>query len=316
MANFQGDDHIYYSVTIANTYDHVIPAEYNENLMKPLVENPSLYNLSLIVFDIPTNEIPIFVFEPNTYYVTLRNTVTSAESTQVVTLPLPGSDSSPNYVYSIGTFLYGVNTALDNAATALGAPAPSISFDPVTGLFTITADSTYELPTPTYELYFNYKLYLRFESFFIKFLSYNSASKKDILFYFTDTKSVQEAVNNSMTDIAGLIIKSLSFGTSQLNISVRAPGLSTNTQANNAQDSVLNSFVVSPAEFRTPLSTQSLTYTPSLYRLININRTEPISQINLQVFWTDRVGNLYPVEIAPGRSLRMLLLFLKRPLYS
>jgi hypothetical protein len=56
-----------------------------------------------------------------------------------------------------------------------------------------------------------------------------------------------------------------------------------------------------------------LVYEPSAqYRMITLNGNRPLFNIDLQVFWRDRLGNLNPVRIPSGGSVTMKIAFLKK----
>jgi hypothetical protein len=57
----------------------------------------------------------------------------------------------------------------------------------------------------------------------------------------------------------------------------------------------------------------SLVYEPSAqYRMITLNGNRPLYNLDLQVFWRDRLGGLNPVRIPSGGSVTIKLSFLKR----
>jgi len=56
-----------------------------------------------------------------------------------------------------------------------------------------------------------------------------------------------------------------------------------------------------------------LVYEPSAqYRMVTLNGNRPLFNLDLQVFWRDRLGNLNPVRIPSGGSVTMKIGFLKK----
>ena len=58
-------------------------------------------------------------------------------------------------------------------------------------------------------------------------------------------------------------------------------------------------------------------YTPSLYRLIDLNSTEAIKQADLYVYYTDNVSDITQLYIPPYNELTVKLVFIKKtPVYN
>lgn len=53
-------------------------------------------------------------------------------------------------------------------------------------------------------------------------------------------------------------------------------------------------------------------YTPSLYRLIDMNQTTPLKSIDIQVYYTDNLANVTPLMIPPLNQLLLKLVFVKK----
>jgi hypothetical protein len=57
----------------------------------------------------------------------------------------------------------------------------------------------------------------------------------------------------------------------------------------------------------------SLVYEPTAqYRMVTLNGNRPLFNLDLQVFWRDRLGGLNPVRIPSGGSVTMKIAFLKK----
>jgi len=52
------------------------------------------------------------------------------------------------------------------------------------------------------------------------------------------------------------------------------------------------------------------------YRLIDINATVPLNKIQFQIYWVDRLQNLYPMRISFGQTNSVKLMFIKKSFYK
>ena len=58
-------------------------------------------------------------------------------------------------------------------------------------------------------------------------------------------------------------------------------------------------------------------YVPtSQYRLVDLISTNPLQKIDIRIFWEDRDGNLYPLEISIFQQASLKLGFFKKSLYN
>jgi hypothetical protein len=63
-------------------------------------------------------------------------------------------------------------------------------------------------------------------------------------------------------------------------------------------------------------SNESFLYTPNLLRLSSLQGTNPIRQLDLQVYFAIADGTIFPLFLSPGDSIDVKLLFLKKGLTS
>jgi hypothetical protein len=58
-------------------------------------------------------------------------------------------------------------------------------------------------------------------------------------------------------------------------------------------------------------------YAPTAeYRLIDLFGNAPLHQIDIQVYWKDRFGNVYPLVLAPGATANIKIMFRKKSFNS
>lgn len=75
--------------------------------------------------------------------------------------------------------------------------------------------------------------------------------------------------------------------------------------ANFAQ--VISDFVADSGVYK-----PSLLYTPTQLRLIDLFGNQPISQIDIRVFWKSKLGEFYPLQLNSGGSCSIKILFTKK----
>jgi hypothetical protein len=222
------DDHIYYNVLIPNNYgfnfdNNPIEAKFIEVRGQPLIENPEEWEMSIVRFKLPTQEIPIFIAEvddpvgfPNitSYSVTMTNGAVNSPQTFIVYVPdnskpipsFTNPDQSYYYVYSYQHFIDMINTAILNAFNdptfnaslpVTGTPwaAPYMIYNPETKLISLIAQQQYA--TSNVNLYFNTLLFNFFDPIQAYFYGFDQPLGKDFLI------KIKNNNNNSLTIPAG-----------------------------------------------------------------------------------------------------------------
>ena len=67
-------DHLYYNIRLTNKLDTKLLVNYQETRLQPIInDNLSNYEVAVARFRFPNN-LPIFIFQNNTYSVTLTGT--------------------------------------------------------------------------------------------------------------------------------------------------------------------------------------------------------------------------------------------------
>lgn len=157
-----GDDKIYFSINIPanNPRGSDTPAVFNTSLSPPLLDIPDNYYLSVVRFNIPTQNIPIVIaqipdpaFPNNTnLWVTLLESASGTSSQQQViwvpeNLNIPTTDPFYYYSYCYTGLLEMVNTALETAFAAITTPGdalpPYFQLEPEVGRISLVAQKKY-----------------------------------------------------------------------------------------------------------------------------------------------------------------------------
>lgn len=346
-------NHQFYQVNIFNPDLATSPiyAEFQEVRQQPIIQNPSEYQVAVSRVEIPTSFLPLFFFQDGQYKVTLTYVATGQNYQQIVvnTQPLSTSDKA---IYSVQGFLDDINTAFELAYTALVTDHPGtvdfypvMIFNPATQLFSLLVDPKYATGYPypnttdNVQIWMNRQLYVKFGSFNVEYTNvYNAPSGKDYKFVVNDTgnnqytytflntatptkflRIEQDAPSHSMSDVSSIIItsNSLPLITDQFARSYGGnQSFALSTQGKSANLPILTEFFVEPSTFQTPASTAVFLYNAALYRMYDLFGNNPIQTLDFKFYWSDRQGNLYPLQIAPGRSLNLKIVFIKKGLFN
>lgn len=325
------DDNIYYNIVINNDSNVSIPATYQEQKVKPIVEHPEQYYLSMIRFSLALQTAPIFQFKDNTYYVTLS--YLGVDYSFPVLFQSLNSVAFPTEkgVYSYQHMVDMINTTLQTAFNAIPVkPAgivnpPYMTYSGKTNLFTLHVQTQYAL-AGSIEIWFNNILYYFFDNYETFFNGEDNASKKDFRFIIENKFVNTETFNGqpcyffdqeyvALFNFAEL--KTIVFKTSTIPVRPEfTPNANPNNAGNIAFDPIMVDFEVDP-EATPALYRGYLNYTPSAqYRLIDLVGRDPLSNIAITVSYKDQNQVSYPVLIPPKKSLSMKLAFVKKDLYK
>ena len=340
----EGSDHLFINYTLVNQNTSKTGstlARIVDTRASVIVENPELYNVTISRFGIPTEDIPLFIYPtgnvPGTslsyFVVTLTYLGINYSATAV---PINSSYSAPDLtIYYVSQFLQSLNmafttawTALNTASPGIVASAPKYIYNQETSLISLIA-----LPTYTnVGIWVSSEINNRITGIYSFFNGHYNSDYKDFNYIIQDFGNnqytytggpflsfTQEGVQlGNMTDIQGLVfISNLPTQAENTGISVTTDTTGGYLNPNNAQLQILLDFEpVQGSNLLTTISAQRFQYQPSLYRLVPLIGTAPITNINFQIFYQNNVGGLIPVTISPGRSLNVKLLFLRKGLSS
>jgi len=94
------------------------------------------------------------------------------------------------------------------------------------------------------------------------------------------------------------------------------PSFSSNSQiiSGNSFREILTDFVIDLSS--TGEQRGRFVYNPTAYRYIDIKSHVPLNRIQLKLYWTDALQNLYPMRISFGKSNSIKLMFIKKELIN
>lgn len=348
-------DNIYVNVVFDHTppYDNLptsseesTQAEYRVTKTIPILDKASDYYCSVIRFDLPLNIVPLYIFpiipnqanpnlspmiigvrtggvnfSQNLIYVA-NNPYTAPSQVGAITQVI-----TPYYfVYQYQNLIDSLNTALAAAFVAAGSPgggtAPYFFFDPVTQFINLIANNTFITAPAT--LFWNESLNNYLDAFHVNFLGYNQPQGRVFDFIFDtgnnflapvppfiagDRKySQQYNVINYWSSLRKIIITSNS-------IPIQNEFTPSNNSGISATLPIITDFVPS-LEFAGQGRSIAYYYPTGQYRLVDMKSDLPLYTIDFKVYWQDKHGNTYPLNISIFQQGSIKLAFLKKSIYK
>ncbi len=252
------------------------------------------------------------------------------------------------FTYSYQTLLNMVNVALENAYNASPIPAllaptvippPYFYLDPVTNLISLITHKLWtSLSAPLTFIpiiYMNLGLYTYFDSFFAKFVGSDQPFGRDLDFALYGHGLPNESQGYAIFGTAPTNpptyfrftqeYSSLEYWSSIRKIIIRTNTIPIATETIPPTNNIGDINVSYPilADF-TPVITRSagisrslIDYTPpGQYKLTDLVSDNPLQKIDVQIFWEDRDGNLYPLLISVFQQASIKLGFFRKSLYK
>jgi hypothetical protein len=340
-------DNIYLNVVFENNTNQEIPAVYSVTKTIPLLDKPSEYYLAIIRMDVPLNGVPLLVMPiiPNQVNSNLTPFVFGINGFNTPVIYVPDNNNpvpvqnQPTqvitpyyYVFSYQNVLDAFNTALAASYVAAGAPgaagAPFFIFNPVTQLISlIVATAFIAAPaTVTCNIFaINYLEGFRFT------LDVNTNT---FTFVLENTGNNGFALPGQTLPVVSPpthLAMSQEYITMEYWLNLRKIVLTSNTIPINPE--YIPAYDSNGGQSGVSLSKQVLTdfvpsiessadarsvavYNPSAqYRLIDMIGDLPLINIDLQIYWSDKFGNYYPLMIEVLQQASVKIGFLRRDLY-
>lgn len=344
-------DHIYYDIVISNTQSLTgIVAAYSETRGEPILDKPSDYYLAIDRFSIPGLQIPIFVFQNNTYSVAMDYNGTDSGQVYLIFDPTndyPITDFRYYYIYNYQQFITMINTALATAFTNLpskptGATAPPyLTFDPINGLIsfiaqqTFTPDTADPLSSSNLRVYMNTILYNFFSNFYNFYWGINTTYGKNLQLLITNTYNNGYIIPygapgyNGAAVLPNAYISTQEFNTLYNwndfnNIVITSGSLpvaqeliptfnSDGTQIQNTKNSrtILSDFF--PLISQGPDARSVFQYSASgKYRYIDLLSDSALNTFDIQIYWEGTNLTLTPLYLAAGATINIKFAFIRK----
>ena len=151
----RSEDNVYYNIRITSETSGEL-AQYSENRVSPIIQEPSKYKLAVERFRIPAVNIPIMLWKPDFFKVTMSYAGTDITETLQFIPNSTDPDFYGDAIWNYQEFIDIVNKALSDAFTTIkgihaGAPpteAPFLTYEADTQLFTFNAEQLYDTTGP------------------------------------------------------------------------------------------------------------------------------------------------------------------------
>jgi hypothetical protein len=341
------DDHTYVDIQIS--YDpskdngNGTPAYFSSTFTQSVVDNPSQYHLVIDRWDCNCSQIPSYIFDPN-----IPGTVTLAYNGTEVSQDLIFIPESPvsgpipplkpyrdytvaeliyYYIYTVEYYAELVNTAFTTAHAALIILEPAIAaslpprlvFNPETQLFALYAEKAF------YDKSVALPITVMFDDEIASLLPFfvwrYQGSNKWLL-------QISDILINTVSygGVDYLKQQQQSFGCYTFNpsksivfTSGTIPIKNTFSQINNKDPNNSNaSSIAILTDFKVDItsamdqSKQLIYISNDNFRRIDLYGTSPLRTLDLAVYWTDKVGNLLPLNLAEDETLGIKLLFIRK----
>ena len=329
-------------------------AQIQQQQTAPIVTDTAQYSLVIARFSIggsfvARTEQPNATDSTNAQdWVSLSYNGVYYDSPVIIPLTLDPIGQPARLAYTIQAWLDVINAAwaasLANliaanpgGPTGPTAPGPVITFDPATGL--------YALNVPTYfgtgatgatgdgiGVGMSYQLYRGFQSFNVLQDSPLLYNHHDITFVREFTGANTVTLNFGATGGTGpymALQQEAAWGssienTSQLllvssSLPVYAETIATTNASNpaagmgNVTLATITDFLIG-ADSELASQANGYLYVPTLYRIVSMKGTGPLSYWDVQAYIRQTDGTVFPLYLAPGESMSVKLLFLKKGL--
>jgi hypothetical protein len=350
------DDNIYVNINIKsdNSQNDTI-VEYSTTKTIPILSKCSDYYCSVIRFQIPLVDVPLFIMpiipnQPNpnltpfTIHISYGGNLYSQPLiyTPVITGLTPPIQNQPSqvitlyyYVFDYQVLINMINLAISNAflASPLGALTPNMPYfyyDALNTILVLVADTTYFAPLstsitpnpiPQANLYINSDL----QTFISAFSTIYDSS---IGLYRLNL--IQFGLQNTIppfTPSATFRTYPQEYSTFQNFSSLKKIIISSNTIpisnefVPNNNNSISSTFPIL-TDFIPIITNVSdvrsiAFYNPSAqYRLLDLKSDEQLNNINIKVYWQDQYLNLYPLYIQKYTEASIKIGFFKKTMYN
>lgn len=334
----KGEGQFYVNLSIYNNSNDFEYFTINRTFDEVIVEKASDYNVSLVRATLYCNTIPIIDMKP--YLQAGSSTDTDLYITftylgidyQRPLIFNPATFNNLNnefryYIYDYNNFAQVVNTTLAllsadiNAVTpGLITIVPKLEYSADLGRFSMFGEiPVFNDTTGVVEIWLNnvlYNLVSRLPYLFFDFSTINKnlrLSFREVLNPYGQNNIVgnQYAMLQEFQTLECLnSAKSVIFNTDLPIVKEYDDNTSTSNSTNTTQTSRLNSFILDApnGDFFTKVE-----YLPTNeYRYCELTGNNSINKIRIEAFWTDSLGNVHRIELAPKRNNNLKLLFKRK----
>ena len=322
-------DHIYYNVNIKNTPKNKGLAVFDDNRVEPIITNPNLYDIAVVRFSVPSQNIPIFIWrgDEDPLFISLEYKDITY-STQLEWFDNSPSDRLEWYgkaVWNYNDFVNSINIAFKNCydnlkITEPTAPftfSPKMTFNPHTELCSIYVEPSYssEITTTSgIKIYFNEGL----SNFFPAFQNYgnddfsvSSIIKKDQILFIPNITNLPTI--NGISYIVAEEEYSTLFLWNDFKTLLFETDCPVITESQGAQKNDIRRVLTDFEPLEQINDRSSIQYFPQgLPRFYDLVSSYPLSRISIRVFWETKGGKIFPIRLNKSDILTVKLYFKRK----
>jgi hypothetical protein len=338
-------DNVYYNVRIRNTTLALYkPAVYSVNRVAPILEKPDEYEMAVVRFSVPSTNIPIMLFGEQPY-----DPITNPSSKvdkliismsfdgavvekPLLYQPVASADSSIDALYgpaiwSYQQFIDMINVALKScfddlkALKPLAPPtiAPNMIYNPVTELCSLYAEQLYDTGNPalppappaTIKVFFNNALHAYFPSL-------QTFEQEDL-----EPQAFQLLIKNNFNNSATISgtpyyymeqeYRTLELWNDFNNIVFETNSIPVEPEFQPTEKDVSRRLITDFEPVENINNRQKLQYFGVGWkRYYDLKSAYPLRRIDLNIYWEDNEGKLYPIYISYDEALTIKILFRKK----
>lgn len=326
---FETTNNIYYNINIFNDSevpDFIKPATYSENRVTSLIDNPNDYEVGIVKFNISTGLIPLLVWDPdNQWYVTLSFGGADFQRQLQYQPDNKLFKTGEDVLWKFGKWVTSINEALlfafiDLKAQFPAAPQtkpPYLTFDPVTQLFSLHAETSYDknLGLSAIAVMFSQDLFNLMSSFEATSLTVPPPifPTKGFRLEIYDKKDNRETV-----DGINQFVMSQEFVTAQRinrfdNLLFETNSIPVESEALSGQRNVTRRILTDFTPNIDVSNQQIVQFFPQgPIRYYDLKSNYPLNKIDLTISWSDKSGAVYPLGLIRGDNVKVKLHFRKK----
>ena len=316
-------DHIYYNITIKQTPENLGIAKFSENRVQPIIENPEEYELAVVRFNIPGTQIPIFIWRSGFK-------VTISYQTFDFTTELNWTPNSPGGTYDFyGEAVWTYQDFIDSINTGLlasfndfvaGTPAfsgkptsaPFLGFDGKTELCSIYAPVEYDssIADPI-EIYFNSDLFDLFPSF-QNFQTADPIKAKQLLIK-SNNGLTSQTINGNPYYVMEQEFVSIFLWSDLFSIIFETNSIPVSTENLASQTNKTRRIITDFEPAQDINNRSSIQFFPrGPLRYYDLESSTPLRRIDLNILWTTKTGEVFPLRMNSTDELSIKLEFKRK----
>jgi hypothetical protein len=319
-------NHIYYNIDIRKPDDGKdLPyqAQFNETRVEPVLYNPSDYELAIVRFSIPAQNIPIFLWKENSFSVSIKY-LTFTFTTVLQFIPNSSGGSYDYYGKSIWNYqdlIDSINVGLLASFNAFVAGTPAFGGKPTlppymiytasTELCALVAPIAYDttIANPVY-IYFNNNL----SNYFPALPNFGTA---DLIL--TKWIRVKNNFNNKST-IGGNDYYTMTEEYSTLflwndlqKILLETDTIPTLPELLGSQTNKTRKIITDFEPLSSINDRSTIQFFPQgALRFYDLISNYPLTNMNVKIYWADKAGTQYPIYLNNTDNLTIKIYFKRK----